>query len=422
MSALVAEAPRPRAVIVALHGGATHRGVLRLPRPSAVVTAARSAAALGFTVVALDRPGLRRIGAVPRRDRRPGAARRAGVRRGRQDPRRDAAWRRAVPARATPRAANWPCGWPSTTGAGDVSVSSWRAPDCGTADAAKAIIERGDRHVASGRAAGSAVAAHRPLSRRGADRQHCRRPGAAYEAEVTANWPRRDFPALAARVRVPVEFSVAEHESVWESDPEALAAIAALFTASPRVRRQRNGRQRTQSQRRPDRRGVSPKVLSFVEECVAARHADDRGTKWRRVDARRIHRAGQPGRPDGAADRRRRIRDHAVGTPAGQPRAVRRHRREDRRHAGRTRRGQRPGLPLRGRRRRRQRGARRREPACWPDWRRAASSPSTAPCTPTPAARSPKLAASTGRFGDRRTGQRRRPGRRGGHAAGDGRR
>ena len=78
-------------------------------------------------------------------------------------------------------------------------------------------------------------------------------PGAAYEAEVTANWPRRDFPATAAEVRVPVEFSVADHESVWESDPEALAAIAALFTSSPRVVDQRNAGQRAQSQRRPQR-------------------------------------------------------------------------------------------------------------------------------------------------------------------------
>ena len=60
-------------------------------------------------------------------------------------------------------------------------------------------------------------------------------PGAPYEAEVTANWPRRDFGEIAARVTVPVEFSVADHERVWESTPEALEAVAALFTSSPRV-------------------------------------------------------------------------------------------------------------------------------------------------------------------------------------------
>jgi hypothetical protein len=40
---------------------------------------------------------------------------------------------------------------------------------------------------------------------------------------------------LALRVTVPVEFSVAEHEAVWESDTEAVDAVAALFTASPAV-------------------------------------------------------------------------------------------------------------------------------------------------------------------------------------------
>jgi len=36
-------------------------------------------------------------------------------------------------------------------------------------------------------------------------------------------------------VRVPVEFSVAEHESVWDSSPEAIADIGRVFTTSPRV-------------------------------------------------------------------------------------------------------------------------------------------------------------------------------------------
>ena len=60
-------------------------------------------------------------------------------------------------------------------------------------------------------------------------------PGVQYEAEVTTNWSRRDFPALAARVRVPVEFSVADNERVWDTTPEALTVITEMFTASPRV-------------------------------------------------------------------------------------------------------------------------------------------------------------------------------------------
>ena len=58
--------------------------------------------------------------------------------------------------------------------------------------------------------------------------------GALYEAGMVKDWSRQDFPGLASRVRVPVQFSVAEHERVWRSDQEALADIAAMFTAAPR--------------------------------------------------------------------------------------------------------------------------------------------------------------------------------------------
>ena len=96
-------------------------------------------------------------------------------------------------------------------------------------------------------------------------------PGAPYEADVTANWPRHDFPDVAARVRVPVEFSVAEHERVWESTPEAVDAIAALFTSSPRVVVNEipdNGHNLSVGL---NAAAYHERVLSFVEECVTAR-------------------------------------------------------------------------------------------------------------------------------------------------------
>lgn len=56
MSALVAEAPDPRAVIVAIHGGGTTAIYFDCPgHPS--FSLLRSGAAAGFTMVALDRPG-----------------------------------------------------------------------------------------------------------------------------------------------------------------------------------------------------------------------------------------------------------------------------------------------------------------------------------------------------------------------------
>lgn len=54
MSARVAEAPEPRAVLVALHGGAVTSGYFDAPGRLSLL---RAGAAAGFTVVALDRPG-----------------------------------------------------------------------------------------------------------------------------------------------------------------------------------------------------------------------------------------------------------------------------------------------------------------------------------------------------------------------------
>ena len=98
--------------------------------------------------------------------------------------------------------------------------------------------------------------------------------GAAYEAEVTTNWPRRNFAEVAARVTVPVQFSVAEHERVWECGPESSADVAALFTAAPRV---------TVNEMADSGHNLSVgltaeiyhrQVLSFVDQCVESRNVE----------------------------------------------------------------------------------------------------------------------------------------------------
>jgi hypothetical protein len=95
--------------------------------------------------------------------------------------------------------------------------------------------------------------------------------GALYESTMVKDWSRRDFPALAAQVGVPVQFSVAEHERVWRSDPEALADIAAMFTVSPRfVLNEQVGAGHNLSLS-VNAAAYHLKVLSFVEECVTAR-------------------------------------------------------------------------------------------------------------------------------------------------------
>ena len=56
----------------------------------------------------------------------------------------------------------------------------------------------------------------------------------AYEDQMVSDWARETFPALAPAVRVPVQFSIAEYEKVWQTDDSAMTEIAALFSGSPR--------------------------------------------------------------------------------------------------------------------------------------------------------------------------------------------
>jgi pimeloyl-ACP methyl ester carboxylesterase len=95
--------------------------------------------------------------------------------------------------------------------------------------------------------------------------------GARYEVGMTRSWPRQDFPALAPHVKVPVQFSVAEHERVWRSDADAMAQIAAMFTSSPRFvtnEQPDTGHNMSLSHKAA---AYHERLLTFVGECVAAK-------------------------------------------------------------------------------------------------------------------------------------------------------
>ena len=77
-------------------------------------------------------------------------------------------------------------------------------------------------------------------------------------------------------MRVPVRFSLAEHEPFWENGPAGLADVAAMFTASPRV---------VVNEQRDSGHNLSLGftaaayhlgVLSFVEECVDERLREEK--------------------------------------------------------------------------------------------------------------------------------------------------
>jgi pimeloyl-ACP methyl ester carboxylesterase len=86
------------------------------------------------------------------------------------------------------------------------------------------------------------------------------------------------FPELAARVRIPVRYSLGDHERVWSTGPSALASIAALFTAAPQVvtSEQPNAGHNLSIGRSALAYHLA--VLSFAEQCAVAREIDDSAT------------------------------------------------------------------------------------------------------------------------------------------------
>ena len=76
---------------------------------------------------------------------------------------------------------------------------------------------------------------------------------------------------------MPVEFSVADHERVWETSLEASEGVRALFTSSPRVvvnEMPDSGHNLSVGWSAGE---YHRRVLSFVDECAAAREQLEAG-------------------------------------------------------------------------------------------------------------------------------------------------
>lgn len=271
-SALLQEARQPRAVVVALHGGAAHSGYFDYPgRPH--LSLLRTGTALGFTVLALDRPGYgssapyaeeladeeRRVDfAYAAVDRllasRP---RGAGVFVMAHSIGCELALRMAGDERGSELLGVEIAGIGRHHHDDAVDIlgvrhnESWPRPAAGSV---RDLLWKPSRLYEDDVVGGARFASASP----------------AYEGKVARGWP-LVFPELAPRVRVPVHYSLGEHERVWRSGPAALADIASLFTASPRVvvGEQADGGHNLSI-------GLTAmayhlKILSFVEECVLAR-------------------------------------------------------------------------------------------------------------------------------------------------------
>jgi pimeloyl-ACP methyl ester carboxylesterase len=232
MSGLFAEAPDARAVIIALHGGGSSAGYFDCPgRPD--LSLLRAGVTAGFSVVALDRPGYGTSGAYT-----------------------DEMWDPARRVELAYAAAEAMLG-ARPRGAGLFIMAHSNGCELGLRMAVESrrrdvigieLAGTGLRYSAD---AAAILAEVTPTHRPAGLRELIWGPEHIYpadivsnvgsfgsppqEADISTNWAKRDFPLLAGRVCVPVRFTAAEHEQVWESTPQALSNIAGLFTAAPRV-------------------------------------------------------------------------------------------------------------------------------------------------------------------------------------------
>ncbi len=267
MSALVAEPDNPKAVIVAIHGGGTTAVYFDCPgHPS--FSLLRAGAAAGFTVVALDRPGYGSSAPYPEAMAQP--EQRVNLAYGAVD--------RILGQR--PRDA----GLFVMGHSGGCELTMRMAADERGADLLGIELAGTGRHYhpAAREILKTATRERRPSGLREL-LWHPERlypaevltgvtvsPSApAYEDQMVSDWARETFPALAPAIRVPVHFSIAEHERVWQTDYSALSEITALFSGAPRFtvhRQPEAGHNMSLGHTAPD---YHQNVFAFVEECVA---------------------------------------------------------------------------------------------------------------------------------------------------------
>jgi pimeloyl-ACP methyl ester carboxylesterase len=271
MSALVAEPDQPedpKAVIVAIHGGGTTAIYFDCPgNPSSSLL--RTGAARGFTVVALDRPGYGSSAPYPEAMIQP--EQRVNLAYGGVD---------RILGERSRGAGLFVMGH-----SGGCELAMRMAADERGADLLGVELAGTGRHYhpAAREMLKTATRERRPSGLREL-LWHPERlyppevltgvtvsPSApAYEDQMVSDWARETFPALAPAVRVPVHFSIAEYERVWQTDTSALTEITALFSGSPRFvvhRQSEAGHNISLGRTAADYHAT---VFSFAEECASS--------------------------------------------------------------------------------------------------------------------------------------------------------
>jgi pimeloyl-ACP methyl ester carboxylesterase len=276
VSARVLAVTRPRAVLVALHGGAVNSAYYDSRRPSRS-SLLLAGAALGYTVIALDRPGY-------------GASAPYGEHLSAPDARVDLTYGAidallasrsrgagvfvmahsmgcvlAVRLAADPRGAE-------LLGLEIAATGLVPHPDAAFMDSLISTGEPGPRYADRPRRAMLQEALWNPARLyppgAAADLGIAASPG--YEGPEIGGWIGA-LPKLAAGVRVPVHYTLGDHERVWSTGPAAMAEVGGLFTASPRVVTAEQADAAHNLSLGWSALSYHLKVLSFAEECAVAR-------------------------------------------------------------------------------------------------------------------------------------------------------
>ncbi|WP_367326047.1 alpha/beta hydrolase [Streptomyces sp. HUAS ZL42] len=253
----------PRAVIVALHGGGMNAGYFDgqgHPDVSLLALGAR----LGYTVLALDRPGY--------------GVSAAGLPTGQRLAAQAATVRSAVTAFTAGHA----------TGAGTLllahsfgatvafaAAAGWETPDLLGVDVSGCARRLAVGTGPWGREGDTGLRRLNwgPLGLYPPDTfrmsQAVVAPMPAHEVTTVANWKRLSA-AILPRVRVPVRLTFAEHEAWWCHGQDDVADLTARLSAAPRVVVERLPRSGHNISLGWAARAYHLKALAFAEECLTA--------------------------------------------------------------------------------------------------------------------------------------------------------
>ncbi|WP_307710585.1 alpha/beta hydrolase [Streptomyces sp. V1I6] len=260
----------PRAVIIALHGGGMNAGYFdgqAHPDVSLLALGAR----LGYTVLALDRPGYGASAAhLPAGQRLTTQA--ATVRYAVQ----------AFTARRAPGTGTFMLAHSFGAKVAFAAAADWDTDllgldvsGCGRRLAASTSLTGSDRGGSLRRLNWGPLSLYPPETFRAS--QSVVAPMPAREISTVAGWLRLSA-AILPRVRVPVRLTFAEHEAWWCHSENDLADLAAMLSAAPRVVTDRLPQAGHNISLGWAARAYHLKALAFLEECLAAKNTKRPGS------------------------------------------------------------------------------------------------------------------------------------------------